>query len=133
MAARGIDVEVVSLNVRLGYDEPSRWRHLLDVCGIKTPFSMKVLANRTRQGGSERINPIWRAGVYALFAARAALARRGAFESDEIVVYFKNCLLALPFLALRTIWTSKLFLVIEVHVPPRMFVHRFLLRRMDGS
>jgi glycosyltransferase involved in cell wall biosynthesis len=132
MAARGIDVEVVSLNVRLGYDEPSRSRHLFDVYGIKTPFSIKVLANRTRQGGGERINPIWRVGVYALYAARGALTRRGAFQSEQIVVYFKNYLLALPFLVLRTIWRSKLFVVLEIHVPPKMFVHRFLLRRMDG-
>jgi glycosyltransferase involved in cell wall biosynthesis len=132
MTARGIDVEVVSLNVRLGYDEPSRLRELFDVYGIKTPFSINVLANRTRQGGSERINPLWRAGMYALYAARGALTRRGAFESDQTVVYFKNYLLALPFLALRMIWRSKLYLVIEVHVPPRMVVQRFLLRRMDG-
>ncbi len=132
MAARGLEVEVVSLDVRLDYEEPTRSRDLFDVYGLRTRFTVAVLPNWTRQSGAERINPLLRLVAYSAYVSRKLLARKSALSSDHTILYFKNYLLGLPFLLVRKLLGRRIVLLFEIHVPPTRRLSRALLRHMDG-
>jgi glycosyltransferase involved in cell wall biosynthesis len=124
----GCEVEAVSLNVRLEFDEPTRTGDLFDVYGIRTPFlvtKLPSLARQSRDSGSR----LWRSTIYGAYTLRRLLSK----ENVLTVAYFKNYLVGVPLLVLRRLFGScRLILLFEIHVPPTNFIGRALLGRFDG-
>jgi glycosyltransferase involved in cell wall biosynthesis len=133
MADLGLAVEVVSLNVRLDYEEPSRSRDLFSVYGVSTPFEVTILPSFDRQTReTPRISALWRVLAYTWYVFWTLIARGGVFRYLRTVVYFKNYLLAIPFLCVRQLLGERLVLLFEGHVPPSHALGGFVLRRVDG-
>jgi glycosyltransferase involved in cell wall biosynthesis len=133
LGALGLDVELISLNVRLDHDEPTRTRGLFDVYGIGTPFDIKILPSRTRQSLADRTigHPLWRLVAYSSYLAWKLLFSRN-IRGDCTVIYFKNYLLTLPLLTLRRMLGGRVLLLFEAHAPTAKRMHRALLSRVDG-
>src|SRR2546425_5369729 len=100
LARAGWDVEVVSLNQRLDYPEPTLTRSFADVYGVSEDFKITILPCAARQRSEARWLPVWRACVYSAYAARW-LARLPRGVDEPPVFYFKNYLLGAAFIALR--------------------------------
>ena len=130
LAQQRVDVEAVSLDVRLEYAEPTAQRDLFDVYGLTTRFPVQILPSRTRQ--SRDVSPAWRTLAYAVWAFRRLLRRRSPATYDVTVLFFKNYLLAVPFRLLRRLARGEVLLLFEAHLPPQHAYERWLLRRMDG-
>ena len=131
LAQRGVVVEAVSLDVKVDFEEPTRERDLFDVYGLTMRFPVRILPSRTRQS-RDNVNPVWRMLVFSAYAYWRLLVRRRSSPSDITVLYFKNYLLAAPFLLLRRLLRGKLLLLFEIHVPPERIRDRRLIRRLDG-
>jgi glycosyltransferase involved in cell wall biosynthesis len=132
VSALGVDVEAVSLNVSLEFDEPTRSRGLFDVYGVRTPFAVTVLPTSVHQATSDGASSTWRALTYSAHAFWRLLATRRAFAYDCTLIYFKNYLLGPPFLVLRKLLGKRVLLLFEIHVPPSNWLGRRLLPRLDG-
>jgi glycosyltransferase involved in cell wall biosynthesis len=132
VAATGADVEVVSLGVRLDFDEPTRSRDLFEVYGIRVPFRVTVLPSRMSQMHRENVSGLWRAFKYGAYASWRLIARPDGFGKDVTIFYFKNYLIALPLLFLRLLARRRLLLLFELHGPPRRRGDKAVLRRLDG-
>ena len=133
VARTGTDVEVVSLDVELEFDEPTRSRDLFDVYGLATPFKVTVLPSRMRQSDDDDRGPrIWRAVAYTGYAFWKLLFRREAFKGKTSVLYFKNYLIGVSLLALKALLRGRLLLLFEIHVPPKGRLGSFVVRRCDG-
>jgi glycosyltransferase involved in cell wall biosynthesis len=130
LARAGVDIEVVCLEVELEYDEPTRDRDLFDVYGIATRFKVTSLPSRGRQsrGGA---GPVWRALSYSRYVLWDLFARRRVVGGPTIL-YLRNYLLALPFLAAKRLLRTRPILLFEVHVPPARSFQRWVLRHVDG-
>jgi glycosyltransferase involved in cell wall biosynthesis len=133
VAQRGWDVELVSLSMRLEFDEPTRGRNLLDVYDVETPFRVTVVPSRARQSREQgRAAAVWRAIAYPLVAARRLLVSRRHARPAFVVLYCKNYLLALTLLPIRLLLGRRGLLLFEVHLPPASSLGRFVLSRADG-
>ncbi|MGH3427165.1 MAG: glycosyltransferase [Mycobacteriales bacterium] len=130
LAARGVDVEAVSLNVHLQFDEPTARRGLFEVYGIGKPFPVHVLPTATRQSGDH--NRVWRAIVFSTYAVWRLLLHRDHSRHDATVLYFKNYLFAPIFLGLRRLLGRRLLLLFEIHLPPERPRDRRAIQRVDG-
>jgi glycosyltransferase involved in cell wall biosynthesis len=129
----GWDVELVTLNVRIEFDEPTRTRPLFDVYGVETPFRITMVPSGQRQSRErERLLAAWRALSYPVLAAWRLLVKGVAFRHDLVVLYCKNYLVALGVLALRRLLGHRAVLLFETHVPPTGRLGPRLLSRMDG-
>jgi glycosyltransferase involved in cell wall biosynthesis len=131
VAELGVGVEVVSLDVKLDFNEPTRSRAFFDVYSIRTPFTITVLPSRVRQS-SDSASPAWRTLVYAAHAFRRLLRDRRALTCDCTFLYFKNYLLGVPLLVARKLLGNRVLLLFEIHVPPKSRWARAILRRCDG-
>src|SRR4051794_1513299 len=61
LAKHQVDVEVVSLDVKVEYDEPTRTRSLDDVYGLTRSFPVKILPSPARQSRDDsRVLAPWR-------------------------------------------------------------------------
>jgi glycosyltransferase involved in cell wall biosynthesis len=120
MAEAGAAVELVSLDVKLEYDEPTRSRDLFDVYGISTPFAVTIVPSPHRQEKNE-VSSTWRLISYSARLFWRLLVQRRAFAYDTTVVYFVRRLLG-----------RRVVLLFEIHVPPTNRLDLFLLRRVDG-
>ncbi|MDP9270174.1 MAG: glycosyltransferase family 4 protein [Chloroflexota bacterium] len=133
LAETGGYVEAVSLNVRLDFDEPTQSMDLFSVYGIRTPFDVRILPSFDRQAReSGRVSALWRALAYSLYALWKLVVKRAAFKNERTVLYFKNYLLGVPFLAVRRLLRSRVLLLFEGHVPPSRMLDRVILRKVDG-
>lgn len=130
LVENGVDAEAVSLDVRLEHDEPTKLRDLFDVYGLTTRFPVRILPSRARQ--SRDVHPVWRTLAYSAHAFWRLVVRGGAAPFDVTVLFFKNYLLAAPFLLLRPLVRGRLLLLFEAHLPPQRTHERYLLRRVDG-
>ena len=130
LVEHGVDVEAVSLNVRLEHDEPTAQRDLFEVYGLTTRFPVHILPSRATQ--SRDVHPVWRTLVFSAWAFWRLLLRRGISRSDVTVLYIKNYLLVPPFLLLRRVLGRRLLLLFEIHVPPERAHDRRLIKRLDG-
>jgi glycosyltransferase involved in cell wall biosynthesis len=132
LAKRHTRVEVVSLDVRLDYDEPTRDRTIWDVYGVQPDFSVTILPCTARQTSTHEASlAIWRAIAYSLFALWALVTSR-LRRRPNVVFYFKNYLLGIPFVFIRALFRGRPLLVFEIHVPPSGAVGRWLIARVDG-
>jgi glycosyltransferase involved in cell wall biosynthesis len=128
LARRGCDVEAVSLNVHVDFDEPTGTRDLFEVYGLRTRFRVTTLPSFARQS-SDRRSRLWRSAVYGVHAWRRLRRARDGVT----VAYFKNYLIGVPLLFLRELFGSRrLLLFFEIHVPPSHTIGRKLLQRFDG-
>lgn len=133
MAKRRVEVEVVSLNVRLDYDEPTRTRDLWDVYGLSARFTVVILPCWARQSRSgHRRLAAWRALAYGTYAARLLLGARGVARRQGVVFYFKNYLIGIPLLLVRSVLRRRPILLFEMHTPPHHFLARRLIKYFDG-
>jgi glycosyltransferase involved in cell wall biosynthesis len=132
VAAKEVDVEVVSLGVQLNFDEPTRSRNLFEVYGIDVPFRVTILPSRMSQMHREKVSGLWRAFLYGAYTSWKLIARPDAFGKDVTIFYFKNYLIALPLLLLRRITRHRLLLLFEIHGPPQRRGDKAVLRRLDG-
>lgn len=127
----GVDVHLVSLDVRLEYDEPTRTMDPREVYGIRSPFPMTTLPTLLRQTSSDLAVTAHRFVSYSAYSAWWALARRGLLRGGRTVFWFRNYLLALPFLTLKALSPERLSLLFEIDSPPRG-PRGLALRHMDG-
>ncbi len=132
LTSGGVNTELISLNVGLEFDEPSRSQDLFDVYGIKTPFIVKILPSTLRQTGPDIAATLHRFISYSVYTLWQALFVRSISSHDITIYYFKNYLYGLTFLLLKRIFRSKLMLLLEVHTPPRHPVGSLVLKRVDG-
>ncbi len=130
LAKAGLDTEVVSLNQRLDYPEPTQERSFADVYGVSDDFKITVLPCPARQRSKARWLPVWRACAYSAYAGRWLV--RVPRDGEPPVFYFKNYLLGAVFLALRRVLRRDVLLVFEIHTPPRRRLATRLLNRFDG-
>lgn len=131
VAQAGVEVEVVSLDVRLDYDEPTRDRNLFEVYGVAPCFRVTRLPSRARQSRGD-VNPVYRTLTYASYILWSLLVRRQTVAYDCTTLYLKNYLLAFPFLVARRLLRGRVLLLFEVHVPPARRFQRWVLRHVDG-
>src|SRR5205823_11395543 len=83
VAEIGWDVELVALNTRVEFDEPTRHRNLFDVYGVSTRFQVTTIPSGQRQSREgERLQAGWRALAYLGLAAWRLLIQRAAFRHD---------------------------------------------------
>jgi glycosyltransferase involved in cell wall biosynthesis len=129
LAAKGVDVEVVSLRVALDHDEPSLHMPLEEVYGLEAPIDIRLLRSGLRQDSSEKALSIQRTLAYTIASMRMILAR--SHRAGRMTFYFKNPLLALPFALLRAVRPRRLTLVLELHDLPRSRLKRFLIGQAD--
>ena len=117
MTREMVDVTVVSLNVHLDFDEPTRTRTLEDVYGIADPFRVVILPSFGSQvRPRERASALWRAIVYATYAGGQLLTRRRHGPAGLTALYVKNYLAAVPLVALRRLFSGSSLVVFEMHV-----------------
>jgi glycosyltransferase involved in cell wall biosynthesis len=130
VAEVGWSVELVTLNLRVEFDEPTRTRNLFEVYGVEESFRVTTLPSWQRQSREGyRLLAGWRALAYLGLAARRSLFRRG---DDVFVFYCKNYLLAWGLVALRKLLGSRALVLFEAHVPPSGRLARGVLKHVDG-
>jgi glycosyltransferase involved in cell wall biosynthesis len=133
MAKTSVDVEVVSLDVRLDYAEPTQDRDLWDVYGLSTPFRVAILPCWARQGGSgNHLLSAWRALVYSLYASTLLLSGRKRGTDQVTALYFKNYLFGFPFALLRRLSRTQVLLLFEIHTPPHHRLAKRVINHVDG-
>jgi len=124
----GCPVELVSLKIRLEFDEPTKHKPLNDVYAIRTPFPIHLLRSGLRQESRNSAIGVARLIRYSAFAARyAASLDRG----DELIFYFKNPRLIEPLSLVRATSRRRIQLVMELHALPNARIRRALLRSVD--
>jgi glycosyltransferase involved in cell wall biosynthesis len=133
LVEQGADVELLTMNLQVEFDEPTVLGDLFEVYGVSHRFPVVTVPSRQRQ--SREPGPLfaaWRAVAYPLVAAWRLLATRSHSRSETVVLYCKNYLVALTLLPLRRALGSRARLVFEAHVPATRRPAQFLLRRMDA-
>ena len=93
LAEAGCAVEVVSLKVRLTYDEPTRHRSIREVYGLRSHFPIRLLRSPLNQESRDAVG-LTRLLWYTVYAARCLLGKRGTDEN--LIFYFKNARLIAP-------------------------------------
>ena len=130
VANAGADVELVSLDVRLEFDEPTRTRSVWDVYGVEPRFRLRTLPTFLRQDSPDRAVTIQRFASYTGYSLWQAVTSR-RLRSRPATFYFRNHRTALPLGLARRLLGGRARLVLEVHSPVDAR-HRRLVRRLDG-
>ena len=130
VANAGADVELVTLNVRLEYDEPTRNRSLWDVYGVEPRFRVRTLPTLLRQDSPDRAVTLQRFASYTGYSLWQALTSR-RLRSGPATFYFRNQRTALPLSLARRLLGGRARLLLEVHTPVDAR-HGRLVRRLDG-
>jgi glycosyltransferase involved in cell wall biosynthesis len=129
----GWDVELVSLNVRVEFDEPTRNRDIFDVYGVRRSFRLTAIPTGQRQSKERgRLLALWRAVSYPALAAWRLVAQRGAYRHDQVILYCRNYMAALGLLMVRRMLGRRALLLFEVHLPPERRPARLVLSGADG-
>ncbi|MEX2458401.1 MAG: glycosyltransferase [Actinomycetota bacterium] len=131
LAAAGTDLELVTLGVRLQFDEPTAHRSLWDVYGIRRPFPIRTLWTGLRQDSSTRAVTIARAVRYGAHALRHGLIGRRLARRELNVLFGRNLGSTRALLAVRRRFPGRVLVVLELHGPVSP-ADLPLLRRLDG-
>lgn len=131
LASIGVDVELVSLGLRLQHDEPTRRMSLWDVYGIETRFPVRILPALSAQDSPEWLIEAQRLISYRLHAWWRHSMRRDLHHRDLTVFYFRNFRSMTPLLSLRKRHPGRVLTVLELHGPVAER-HRSILERVDG-
>jgi glycosyltransferase involved in cell wall biosynthesis len=123
----GVDVELVTLGIRLADTERHRATDPLDLYGVETRFPILTAPTSLSQTSRGIHWGIERLRVDVLEAARA-IRRTG--PSERLILYTKNYAPALALLSLR--WLGQFTILFEAHTLPRSRRERFVLERVDG-
>ena len=127
----GVDVELVSLGIRLKHDEPTRHRSLWDVYGIERPFPLRILPAVSSQDSPQWLVEVQRAASYRLQAFWRYSVRGDLRRRERTIFYFRNLRSMAPLLALRRRHPDRVAAIIELHSPvPEQ--HGSVLQRVDG-
>ena len=127
LARAGVDVELVTLGIRLRSDERANAENPLTLYGIDTPFRVTTIQTGLHQESQEARHGFSRLVAYSKYARRRARAQPGG---APLVFYTKNFAPTLVLLALRT--TREFTVVLEAHTTPSSPLHRFVMRHVDG-
>lgn len=131
LARLGVDVDVVSLDVQINYDEPTRRRELFEVYGVDNVFDVHNIPSWSKQE-SDRVSAAWRTLSYGVVAFWDLVLRRRAFQARRTVLYFRNYLLSIPLLSLKLLLRKRIAVIFEAHTFPTRAFQRFVFRRVDG-
>ena len=126
LAAQGVSVELVALDVRLARTEIHRVSDPLALYGIRTPFSIVAKRTLLHQNSPSWLVALERLRVHVTVVAKRLAQRR----QEDLVVYSRNFVPGLALLCLRR-FRSFIFLF-QCHSPPKNRLQRFVLRRVDG-
>jgi glycosyltransferase involved in cell wall biosynthesis len=136
LARATVDVELVSLDVRLRYQEPTASEGIWETYGIDTRFPLvrlpSLLDQRTmdtRYG--QLLTSVSRLVSYSAYAS-SKLNRGGESEAMLDVAYCLNYAVAQSLLCLRSATPHDLRVVFELHLPPKTAWQRQVLRSVDG-
>jgi glycosyltransferase involved in cell wall biosynthesis len=131
LARLGVDVYVLSLDVQINYNEPTRKGDLFDVYGVDNIFDVRVIPSWSKQE-SDRVSRSWRTLSYGAVAFWDLVLRRRAYEARSTVLYFRNYLLSIPLLVLKRLLRDRVTVIFEAHTFPTKTFQRFVFRCVDG-
>lgn len=125
LARAGVDVELVTLGIRLSDAETHRPDDPLDLYAVDPRFAVTTVATSLTQESGRRHWALERLRCHALHAVRTI---RG--DTSGLVLYTKNYGPALAFLVLRRL--RGFTLLFEAHTVPRNRLQRRVLELVDG-
>ncbi len=132
LARAGVDVEVISLNIKLKYKEPTSHKDIWSVYGLEPNFKVRMLPTLLTQNSPDPLGTIHRFFSYSYYSFYRFVLKRTMAYNKRVIFYFRNYALGLPFLILKKIYKDKLFLLFEVHTPPTNKFKISILKHMDG-
>jgi glycosyltransferase involved in cell wall biosynthesis len=127
LARLGVDVELVTLGIKLSNAELHRPADPLSLYRLDTRFPVEVVRTRLHQDSQGWLTSLTRLQVHA----RAAWKRSPRQKNVSLFFYTKNYAPALALMAMRLV-RPGFRIAFEVHVPPTNALKKFVLRRADA-
>lgn len=132
IAERGVATELVSLGLKLIYDEPTRFDHLEKVYGIQQSFEITVLPTFMNQNSNNLSSAIYRTVWYSLYSYYSTLIRPSRNSYENYVIYFQNYPIAPALLLLKKKLGHRLTLIFEARNLPANSFQISVLRSVDA-
>ncbi len=132
MAERGVMTELVSLGLKLLYEEPTKYHSLQEVYGIRTPFEITVLPTLTNQNSVQVSTSLHRLVWYTVYPYWKILIHSLRDRFQRYVIYFRNYSCAPAFLTLKKLMRHRLMLIFEARNLPLTPFQSYVLASVDA-
>ena len=131
LAELGINIELVSLNVRLLYDEPTKKNAIWETYGIRTPFPIIILPTSRTQNSGNISAAVFRS-QYSLYVLYKALLKKDCGKYRSYILFFKCYSAIIPLLFLRRWLGTNVKIIKDQGTLPKSWLKRWVLKNVDG-